>query len=121
MLELNLSGNNVGCAGAGHLAEMLARPACSLQYLHVDSCRIGADGAARIAGGLAENTNLLQLRIGNNELDDAAVSLLLTTANRHGKLADLHCGLNRIGCHALEPLLRAMSRPYVERGRCCYY
>lgn len=63
LMGLTLGCNRLGDAGVAIVAEGLkADP--PLQWLCVDSCGVGPDGAKALAGMLGENSNLLRLSMG---------------------------------------------------------
>lgn len=62
-LTLPLADNNLGAAGAAHLALMLIRNQTLLR-LYLNDTGLGADGAALIAAALEKNNTLEELSLG---------------------------------------------------------
>ncbi len=68
-MHLDLSGNDIGDAGAWSLARVLGQ--CkALTHLHLSGNKIGAGGAGRLAGVLAQCTALAHLNLRENIIDD---------------------------------------------------
>jgi hypothetical protein len=105
---LDLSGNGVGCRGAGHLADavFLGLPLVSLA---LGDCDVGADGAARLAEAAAASTSLARLALGNtrrgldgaysrgNRFDDDAAAGLARALGASGSLTALDLGGGSFG------------------------
>jgi Ran GTPase-activating protein (RanGAP) involved in mRNA processing and transport len=65
--SLYLSGNNLGVAGATHLALMLEK-SLSLLELDVSGCELGDDGVRYIAKAMEQNERLECLDLGDNRV-----------------------------------------------------
>ncbi|CAM9998429.1 unnamed protein product, partial [Phaeothamnion confervicola] len=66
--QLHLPYCGVGPEGGGALGEVLAYGRCHLTVLNLQGNRIGADGLARMAPGLARNASLAFLSVADNEI-----------------------------------------------------
>ena len=65
--ELNLLSNEIGNAGCDAIATLLGDPNCNLHTLNLEyNDAIAYEGATAIANGLARNSTLRELNLGNN-------------------------------------------------------
>ena len=76
LLDLDLSGNNIGSGGATHLGEALTTNV-TLATLRLRGCEIGDDGAIALGAALRTNRSLDLLDVAKNEISDAGVKALI--------------------------------------------
>jgi len=76
LLDLNLSGNNIGPRGAVYLGEALTK-SMTLATLKLRSCEIEDNGAIALGTALRTNRSLDLLDIAKNEISDAGVKALI--------------------------------------------
>lgn len=67
LVELVLSGNKMGDAGALHLSDAIHR-STTLAKLHLAGCNIGDEGVGGIADALAQNSTVVQLDLRYNKI-----------------------------------------------------
>jgi hypothetical protein len=104
---LDLSGNNlysrlpsltpVSMSALAPLGRALASPNCRLQLLILDQADVDLTGLRALTDGLAHNVSLVNLRLGENELDARAATLLATLLRCNASLTSLDLRDNRIG------------------------
>jgi len=85
---LDLTGNNIGDAGAEMLAVVLERNT-ALKELKLESNGIGSEGAAKLATALETNSALTTLDLKDNNIGDDGVSKLATALETNAALATL--------------------------------
>ena len=82
LTKLQLSYCEVAADGAAALAEVLSMPTCALKSLDLSGNRLGSEGLASLASGLAANTSLEELNLADNGIgatvDDAMTIDALT-------------------------------------------
>ncbi|XP_039615811.1 NACHT, LRR and PYD domains-containing protein 3-like isoform X2 [Polypterus senegalus] len=89
VLELNK--NNLGDSGVRQLCEGLRSPICKLEKLSLDSCSLTSGCCESLSSVLsAEHSQMRELQLNNNKLEDSGVSLLCDgLRNKNCKLAKL--------------------------------
>jgi Ran GTPase-activating protein (RanGAP) involved in mRNA processing and transport len=99
---LDVSGNNVGAVGVGHIARYVLNPppACvrhELMALNLASCKLGNDGARALAEGMgANNPHLKRLMLANNGIGEDACMALCTGLLKCPALEELDISWNNI-------------------------
>ncbi|XP_048088034.1 uncharacterized protein LOC125286794 isoform X6 [Alosa alosa] len=77
LIELNLSGNELGDSGVKHISALLETPLCKLQRLDLSDCSITGEGYAALASALKSNhSQLIELDLRGNNPGDSGVKLL---------------------------------------------
>ncbi|CAJ1053915.1 NACHT%2C LRR and PYD domains-containing protein 12-like isoform X1 [Xyrichtys novacula] len=108
--ELDLSYNHPGEAGVQLLSERLEDPECKLEKLNMSGCRLTDKCCQVFASVLSSNSQLRELDLSQNNLQDSGVCLLsagLASSNcRLEKLRLSHCGITEEGCASLASALR---------------
>jgi hypothetical protein len=94
--ELNLSGKQIGDAGAQALATALETNS-SLSTLWLNNNQIGAEGAQDLATALQTNKTLTGLDLWNNQIGDAGAQALSSALHTNSSLRELYLLGNQIG------------------------
>lgn len=84
-----LSINPIESEGAMALATYIASTSCSLTYLDLDRCSIGAEGAEALAKALPTNSTLCWLNMAKNQFGSATAESLMAVWESHTSLLDL--------------------------------
>ncbi|KAG7491544.1 hypothetical protein MATL_G00004960 [Megalops atlanticus] len=110
--ELDLSNNDVRNAGVKLLSAGLGTLQCRLKVLRLAGCGITCDCCGNLASAaLSSSSNLRELDLSDNDLQDAGVKLLSAAlGNPHCKLEKLSlslCGVRDNGCCHLTSALRS--------------
>ncbi|XP_036380722.1 NACHT, LRR and PYD domains-containing protein 12-like [Megalops cyprinoides] len=110
--ELDLSNNDLGNAGVKLLSAGLGTPQCRLKVLRLAGCGITCDCCGNLAStALSISSNLRELDLSDNDLQDAGVKLLSPAlGNPHCELEKLSlslCGVRDDGCWHLTSALRS--------------
>ena len=113
---LNLYGNGIGKAGLRALASLLSDPISNLQSLNLERNGIDNDGATILANGLANNTQLRELWLSNNQFDNP---IYQGVQEVFSKLLCNKSSINSIHAsnHALEKLAVHPTRRFPQRSR----
>jgi len=120
-LDISCNGMGVGAAGAAHIAAALARGAGRnrLEVLYVYGNRLGAEGAALLAGALRANSALRELDVSDNGVGAAGATELASALRANASLQKLNLGFNAIGpegAAALEEAVREANFELREVG-----
>ena len=86
---LNLSGNDIGNAGAEEIAELLRDPDCNLKELNLANNRIGASGLNSICSALCSNSSVMKLNIKNNKIEHSELKMLLALLYRNQTIMEI--------------------------------
>ena len=132
LVELDLSENAIGDAGAATIGKMLEHNG-TLQRLVLAKNQVGAAGARALGQGLARNRSLVHLDLDNNNgIGTAGVRDLCTSLSQNTTLASLHVlpsapgnaaayAAPAVAAAAIAELLRCntsmTSMPYAEKLR----
>jgi Ran GTPase-activating protein (RanGAP) involved in mRNA processing and transport len=112
LTQLDLSGNNIGPIGAGHIANALHHARLkNLKIVDVSLNQIGAEGGIAIAAGLEKSITLGELNLSQNQIGDGVINIAKSIRrNQQGtRIAKLDLSLNSIsdeGCYHLAAMLR---------------
>ncbi|XP_066512495.1 protein NLRC3-like [Hoplias malabaricus] len=88
--ELELSSNKVQDTGVELLCAGLRNPHCNLEKLHLCRCKLTEKSCAALASAIHPNSNLRELYLSGNKLQDSGVNgLLALKKNQHSKLDKL--------------------------------
>ncbi|MER5630419.1 gala protein [Streptomyces nitrosporeus] len=112
-----LGTNSLGDEGARSVAEALREPGHGLRTVYLGCNRIGAGGAAALAGALGADDTVRALWLKRNPLGDAGVRALAPMLARNTSLRTLdlvNTGVGPGGLRVLLEALRERERP-VER------
>ncbi|XP_032871979.1 NACHT, LRR and PYD domains-containing protein 3-like [Amblyraja radiata] len=77
LTELDLVGNGLGDSGVKLVSAALRNPDCKIQILGLWAVGLTDSGADDLASALNTNRSLTELKLGNNELGDSGVKLVL--------------------------------------------
>ena len=104
---LDLSGNSfwsrlsvvvpASMSALAPLGRALAASSCRLQLLILDQVDIDVKGLSALAEGLSNNTSLMSLRLGENELGPRAAIVLAAILRRNRTLTSLDLRDNKLG------------------------
>ncbi|XP_051719359.1 ribonuclease inhibitor-like [Ctenopharyngodon idella] len=72
---LDLSWNDIGDSGVKHLCASLEKVQCALEILKLNNCNITHRSCAALASVLQTDSNLKELSLSKNELQDSGVML----------------------------------------------
>ncbi|KAL7858947.1 hypothetical protein SRHO_G00140940 [Serrasalmus rhombeus] len=107
--ELNLSDNAVGDSGAKELSDLLKDPHCKLKKLELCYCNLKEKNCTLLASAI--RSNLIELDLSNNELQDSGLKLLSDALkNPQCKIEMLGlevCSITEEGCVALATALKS--------------
>uniref|UniRef100_A0A3B4CSU3 NACHT domain-containing protein n=2 Tax=Pygocentrus nattereri TaxID=42514 RepID=A0A3B4CSU3_PYGNA len=107
--ELNLSDNAVGDSGAKELSDLLKDPDSKLKKLELCYCNLKEKNCTLLASAI--RSNLIELDLSNNELQDSGVKLLSDALkNPQCKIEMLGlevCSITEEGCVALATALKS--------------
>ncbi|XP_059816755.1 NACHT, LRR and PYD domains-containing protein 12-like isoform X2 [Hypanus sabinus] len=76
LMELNLSGNELGDSGVKLVSAALRNPECKIQKLWLDKVGLTDSGTEELVSALSTNPSLTVLNLGLNSLTDRSVSAL---------------------------------------------
>ncbi|XP_026108866.1 NACHT, LRR and PYD domains-containing protein 3-like [Carassius auratus] len=111
---LDLSWNNIGDSGVTHICASLDKAHCSLEILKLNNCNITQKGCAALASVIQTDSNLKELSLSKNELQDSGVMLLSVGLHHpHCKLETLrlsYCKFKAEGFGSLTSALRSNSQ-----------
>ncbi|XP_078518912.1 ribonuclease inhibitor-like [Lissotriton helveticus] len=111
LLDLDLSENKLGDAGATLLWEALKHPDTRLQKISLDNCGITSASCAALATSLRSNRSLLELTLNRNKLGGAGATLLCDALKhpdtRMQKMSLYRCEITGASCAALAAALRS--------------
>jgi len=105
----SLSGNPIGNAGAIHFANSLKTPSFKLERLHLNRCRITAEGAVTLAESLKINKALKILDLRDNNIGDTGAIALAEAIKHNQSLEKIFLDANHIsdiGAIALAQAIR---------------
>ncbi|XP_067217983.1 NLR family CARD domain-containing protein 3-like [Chanodichthys erythropterus] len=109
--ELNLSWNKLGDSGVKNLSDLLMSPQFKLEKLQLNDCNLTDKSCPALAAVLGSDTNLKELNMNNNKLQDSGVKLLCTGLKSiKCKLEILrlgYCDMTDEGCSALTSALKS--------------
>ncbi|CAG9322598.1 PPP1R37_7 [Blepharisma stoltei] len=112
VIELNLSGNNLGSAGCDHLQTMLCgglSMACYLQKLDVSYNEINFKGLAKLANGLRNNTILRTLNLEGNPLCGNSSTGVFTLIAGNVAIQNLNLNSCQLGDEGVNKLSEALD------------
>ncbi|XP_073699681.1 uncharacterized protein [Garra rufa] len=113
LIELDLSGNDPGQAGVEQLTEVLQNGCCKLKILRLNNCNLTDKSCSALATVLESETNLKELNMDNNNLQNSGVIHLCTgLKNMKCKLEILRlrkCDLTEKSCSDLASVLSSDS------------
>uniref|UniRef100_A0A672QY16 Uncharacterized protein n=1 Tax=Sinocyclocheilus grahami TaxID=75366 RepID=A0A672QY16_SINGR len=116
--ELDLSGNQLGDSGVKNLSDLLMNPQFKLEKLHLNDCDLTDRSCSALATILGSDTNLKELNMNNNNLQDSGVKLLCTgLENIKCELEILRlsdCSITEEGYTALASALRSNPSHLIE-------
>ncbi|XP_073719045.1 uncharacterized protein [Misgurnus anguillicaudatus] len=112
LIDLNLSGNNLGDSGVEDLSGVLKNPQCKLKKLELKCCNITAEGCVALTSALTSNpSHLRELILWGNNLGDSGVKLISDVLkNPQCKLELLWlgcCNITYEGCVDVTSALRS--------------
>ena len=110
LMHLDLSSNDIGAAGAFKLARALAVRNFSLTRLNLRGNRICDQGAAVLGHMLGQNTCLEELDLAGNDIGSVGAVRLAGGLAANTKLTELDLSLNNIGHMGAAALSHAMGR-----------
>jgi len=115
---LDLSGNSfwsrlsvvvpASMSALAPLGRALAASSCRLQLLILDQVDIDVKGLSALAEGLSNNTSLMSLRLGENELGPRAAIVLAAILRRNRTLTSLDLRDNKLGDTGAQALASAL-------------
>lgn len=108
--HLYLTQVQFGAAGARQLGEALASNLAAVTAVDASSCGIGGAGALAVGAGVAANTALVRLNLGNNRLGDSGTVALADGLAANTGLRALNLAHNRIGPRGAAALAEALRR-----------
>uniref|UniRef100_A0A672SRX3 Uncharacterized protein n=1 Tax=Sinocyclocheilus grahami TaxID=75366 RepID=A0A672SRX3_SINGR len=111
--ELDLSRNQIKNTGVNHLCEILKYSHCKLERLRLNDCDLTDRSCSALAPVLVSDSNLKELNMNNNNLQDSGVKkLCIGLKSINCKLETLRlskCDLTVKSCSALASVLRLDS------------
>lgn len=111
---LSLHNSSIGNAAVKHIGEVLEK--LNAKTLNLSNNKIGDEGAADLARGIAQNLTLTEVNLENNEVSDAGAAALAATLQQKPAIIALNLSGNRIsqgGVRALADVL-ASDRNFSE-------
>ncbi|XP_067272546.1 NACHT, LRR and PYD domains-containing protein 12-like isoform X1 [Pseudorasbora parva] len=118
LIELDLAGNDPGESGVKELSDLLEDPHCQLKTLRLNDCNLTYKGCSALARVLGSDTNLKELNMNHNNLQDSGVKLLCTGLEsiscKLEKLRLSDCGIREEGYKALASALRSNPSHLIE-------
>ncbi|XP_067272531.1 NACHT, LRR and PYD domains-containing protein 12-like isoform X1 [Pseudorasbora parva] len=118
LIELDLAGNDPGESGVKELSDLLEDPHCQLKTLRLNDCNLTYKGCSALARVLGSDTNLKELNMNHNNLQDSGVKLLCTGLEsiscKLEKLRLSDCGITEEGYKALASALRSNPSHLIE-------
>ncbi|XP_039618131.1 NACHT, LRR and PYD domains-containing protein 12-like [Polypterus senegalus] len=119
LTELDLTGNKLGDSGVCLLCKGLRSPKCKLEILGLVSCSLTSGSCEALSLALSsKHSNLIELRLTGNNLEDLGVRLLCE--GLRSPLCKLQtmwlvsCGLTRESCEALSSILSSENSHLTE-------
>ncbi|XP_042605922.1 protein NLRC5-like isoform X2 [Cyprinus carpio] len=113
LIELDLTRNNPGQSGVKQLTNVLQNGYCKLKILRLNYCNLTDQSCSVLANLLGSETNLKELNMNNNNLQDSGVTYLCTgLKNKKCKLEILRlskCYLTEKSCSDLASVLNSDS------------
>ncbi|EDM17967.1 rCG39476, isoform CRA_b [Rattus norvegicus] len=91
LIHLDLGFNKLADSGVKLLCQTLQQPNCNLQELELMGCVLTSEACGDLASVLVNNSNLWNLDLGNNILDDAGLNILCEA------LRNPNCQIRRLG------------------------
>uniref|UniRef100_A0A672ST48 Uncharacterized protein n=1 Tax=Sinocyclocheilus grahami TaxID=75366 RepID=A0A672ST48_SINGR len=111
--ELDLNENKIKDTGLKILCDVLKDSRCKLERLRLNDCNLTDKSCSALAAVLESDTNLKELNMNNNNLQDSGVKLLcngLRNITCELEILSLRkCGLTEESCSALATVLRSNS------------
>ncbi|XP_036423250.1 NLR family CARD domain-containing protein 3-like [Colossoma macropomum] len=105
--ELDLSNNNIGDSGVGHICSGLKSPHCRLEILSLAGCKITAKSCESLASTLqGTESHLQELDLSFNKLTDSGMKVL------EPWLRSEQCKVQRVGlrqCHLSKDYCRSLN------------
>ncbi|KAF4097453.1 protein NLRC5 isoform X1 [Onychostoma macrolepis] len=77
LIELDLSGNNLGETGVNNLCCLLQNPQCRLEKLKLSDCSITEESYKTLTSALASNSHLIELDLRGNDPGQSGVKLIM--------------------------------------------
>ncbi|XP_072133551.1 NACHT, LRR and PYD domains-containing protein 3-like isoform X2 [Mobula birostris] len=110
LMELDLSGNELGDSGVKLVSAALRNPECKIQTLWLEKVGLTDSGAEDLASALSTNPSLMELNLNGNELGDSGVKLV-SAALRNPECKIQKLGLDGVGLtdSGAEDLVSALS------------
>ncbi|XP_048007884.1 NACHT, LRR and PYD domains-containing protein 12-like isoform X2 [Megalobrama amblycephala] len=116
--ELNMNNNNLQDSGVKLLCTGLKNLNCKLEILRLNDCNLTDKSCSALAAVLGSDTNLKELNMNNNNLQDSGVKLFCTgLKNFECKLEILrlsNCSVTEEGYKALASALRSNPSHLIE-------
>ncbi|XP_014647625.1 PREDICTED: NACHT, LRR and PYD domains-containing protein 14 [Ceratotherium simum simum] len=114
LTHLDLGSNRVQDDGVKLLCDVFRHPSCNLQDLELMGCVLTSACCLDLSSAVLNNRNLRSLDLGNNDLQDDGVKILLE-ALRHPncniqRLGLEYCGLTSLCCQDLSSMLSSNQR-----------
>jgi hypothetical protein len=94
--KVDLSGANIGDAGATQLADMLLWGNTRVAELSLGFNNIGVPGAQALASGLQHNTTVTKIDLGHNQIGDEGASALATMLRQNETVTEIFLNHNQI-------------------------
>ncbi|XP_056122566.1 NACHT, LRR and PYD domains-containing protein 12-like [Rhinichthys klamathensis goyatoka] len=116
--ELNMNNNNLQDSGVKLICTGLKNIKCKLEILRLNDCNLTDKSCSDLAAVLGSDTNLKELNMNNNNLQDSGVKLICTgLKNIKCKLEILrlsNCSVTEEGYKALASALRSNPSHLIE-------
>ncbi|XP_073699586.1 uncharacterized protein [Garra rufa] len=116
--ELNLSKHELGDTGVNQISALLEDKHCQLNTLMLNDCGLTDKSCSALATVLGSDTNLKELNMSNNNLQDSGVKLLCTGLENmkcHLEILRLsNCSITEEGYKALASALRSNHSHLIE-------
>uniref|UniRef100_A0A672QY96 Uncharacterized protein n=1 Tax=Sinocyclocheilus grahami TaxID=75366 RepID=A0A672QY96_SINGR len=113
LIELDLSGNKLGCLGMEKICLLLKNPQCKFEKLKLNNCKRTEKSCQVLATVLSSKTILKEMNLNNSHLLDSGVKEIcegLKNPVCELKILNLRkCGLTEKSCSALATVLRSNS------------